>query len=435
MKKISKMFNVKSFILGFLQKLYLSISIFLENGLFNHAAAAAYYFLLSIIPLLLLFIYFFNTYLNNYPEFSQNFFNLLSSFNQNLNRELLERIEVINVANNTIGILGVLNLLWMSRFIMGSIQRAFGVIFPAKGSRGYFMSNVIPFVIVPVIFSLILISVIASVAGEYVGFIASKLYITRTIINYVLYIAGFLMPLLITFGICFVGYRFLPEVKPSSESALKGAIGGTIAIYVLRLIFSNFFSITKYNLFYGIIGSIIFMLIWVYFVFSLFFLFAQFTYVLDNIYVLMLGKIFKYGIKEKFEGGPIERRLFDNSETFLGKYSKKIETGEVLFRQGEKNKNIYFIYKGEIGIYREGRESAITILSDGEVFGEMAYLLGEPRSATAQAESESVVLIIKKEIFDKIIETNSIISRTIIENLSERLKKSNVASKRSRDMA
>lgn len=435
MKKLSKILNIKSLILGFLQKLYLSISIFLENGLFNHAAAAAYYFLLSIIPLLLLFIYFFNTYLNNYPEFSQNFFNLLTSFNQNLNRDMLEQIEVINVANNTIGILGVLNLLWMSRFIMGSIQRAFGVIFPAKGSRGYFMSNIIPFVIVPVIFSLILISVIANLAGEYIGFIASKLHITRTIINYTLYITGFLMPLLVTFGICFVGYRFLPEVKPSSESALKGAIGGTIAIYILRLIFSNFFSVTKYNLFYGIIGSIIFMLIWVYFVFSLFFLFAQFTYVLDNIYVLMLGKVFKYGIKEKFEGGPIERRLFDNSKTFLGSYSKKIEKGEVLFQEGEKSKNIYFIYTGEIGIYRKDEDNAIAILSDGEVFGEMAYLLSEPRSATAKAETESVLFFIEEEIFDKIIKTNSIISRTIIENLSERLKKSNVASEKSRELA
>jgi putative ABC transport system ATP-binding protein len=72
-----------------------------------------------------------------------------------------------------------------------------------------------------------------------------------------------------------------------------------------------------------------------------------------------------------------------------------IEAGEVLFSQGEMGDLIYIITEGDIELARElasGGEEVIKTVGPGDYFGEMGPLFSLPRSATARAKTDAIVV-------------------------------------------
>ena len=69
--------------------------------------------------------------------------------------------------------------------------------------------------------------------------------------------------------------------------------------------------------------------------------------------------------------------------------------GDVIFRQGDFANVMYDIVSGKVGIYSDyqgEQEKLIAELGDGQILGEMGMIEAYPRSATAVALSEQVVL-------------------------------------------
>jgi CRP/FNR family cyclic AMP-dependent transcriptional regulator len=70
----------------------------------------------------------------------------------------------------------------------------------------------------------------------------------------------------------------------------------------------------------------------------------------------------------------------------------ELGNGEVLIRKGESDHILYFLLKGELGIYTEkepGRKSPpISRLSQGQVLGALTVITGLPRTATVAVVGE-----------------------------------------------
>ena len=69
--------------------------------------------------------------------------------------------------------------------------------------------------------------------------------------------------------------------------------------------------------------------------------------------------------------------------------------GDIIFRQGDFANVMYDIVSGKVGIYSDyqgKQEEKIAELDDGQILGEMGMIEAYPRSATAVALSEQVVL-------------------------------------------
>lgn len=80
--------------------------------------------------------------------------------------------------------------------------------------------------------------------------------------------------------------------------------------------------------------------------------------------------------------------------------------GTTIIRQGEPGDSFYVIEHGEVDVIDEkAGGTRLSILHDNDVFGEMALLTGEPRSATAVAVKDTQVWIILKEQFDRLLQT------------------------------
>ena len=83
---------------------------------------------------------------------------------------------------------------------------------------------------------------------------------------------------------------------------------------------------------------------------------------------------------------------------------QQINTGTDIIQQGDVGEFLYVITKGEVLVLREGgqiREEVLATLSEGECFGEMSLISGEPISATIRAKTPVVLLQISKEDFDR----------------------------------
>lgn len=104
---------------------------------------------------------------------------------------------------------------------------------------------------------------------------------------------------------------------------------------------------------------------------------------------------------------------------------KKCKSGEIIIAEGTYGQQTYLIVEGQVMIAKEvGGTSRIpiTVLGEGEVFGEM-YLFEDAgsRSASVVAQSDVVLQVISKEEMEKhLAETPSIVL-SIIKTLSMRL--------------
>lgn len=99
--------------------------------------------------------------------------------------------------------------------------------------------------------------------------------------------------------------------------------------------------------------------------------------------------------------------------------------GEVLFYQGTIGSQMYVLLGGKVGVF-EG-EKPIATLTPGAMFGEMALVNKEPRSATVRALEDSRVFVLSESTFEKLL-TKRVAIRillNIISTLSLRLKDSN----------
>ena len=100
-----------------------------------------------------------------------------------------------------------------------------------------------------------------------------------------------------------------------------------------------------------------------------------------------------------------------------------LSSKEKIFNDGDIGDSMYFIVKGDVKILKGDIE--LVTLKKGDYFGEMALLDGESRSADAITSSDSILLRLDANDFDKIMYSNDKIVKGILSMLSQRLRKAN----------
>jgi len=409
----------------FLQKISLSVDLFIKNELFNHSGAAAFFFLLSIPPFFLLLLIAFDRYMSSYPGASAIFFEFMKNINENLDKDFLVKIGLLNVKTTAIGILGLFNLLWAGRAILTAIQRGLGVVFPADKIRPPMVTNIISLIILSLLFLVSILITFISIGLNFVQNLLSGNVIIQTFFQSLLPFIRRSLPLFIIVLLIFLAYRFAPAKRPKTSSSLIGALGCAVSIFLVHILFSKVFTVTRYSVIYGVLGSLILMVLWVYFSFVLFFFFAEYTFVADKLEVLVLERMYLFRGQQDTKGKKIEKFLFSHPARIIEKYARRYKPGEILFREGENSTDIFFVDRGSIDIFRkvEDRDHKIATIPEGRVFGEMAYLLQESRTATAITATDSILLILTDDIFEDLLKTSAPFARDVIQVLCDRLRK------------
>jgi CRP-like cAMP-binding protein len=88
---------------------------------------------------------------------------------------------------------------------------------------------------------------------------------------------------------------------------------------------------------------------------------------------------------------------------------RHINAGEILFRAGDPGDALYIVARGRVVVLHppepggQAGEKPIAELGEGKAFGEMALLSGAPRTATIRAETDTELLQIDKDDFDRLV--------------------------------
>ena len=104
---------------------------------------------------------------------------------------------------------------------------------------------------------------------------------------------------------------------------------------------------------------------------------------------------------------------------------KPFKKGEVIFETNEKSDELFLINSGKVEIRsREG--FLLATLGEGELFGEMASIMGErERTARAVSASASVIDVIDASTMQRKLGEADPVLRALIRNLTNRLADAN----------
>jgi CRP/FNR family cyclic AMP-dependent transcriptional regulator len=99
--------------------------------------------------------------------------------------------------------------------------------------------------------------------------------------------------------------------------------------------------------------------------------------------------------------------------------------GRTIFIKGSPARSMMAVLAGRIKISapaQSGREVVLAIINAGEVFGEIALLDGDPRTADATALSDCDLLVIDRRDFIPFLERRSDLCMRLLKLLSQRLR-------------
>jgi CRP-like cAMP-binding protein len=89
----------------------------------------------------------------------------------------------------------------------------------------------------------------------------------------------------------------------------------------------------------------------------------------------------------------------------FSRFAKKYRDGQMIFSEFERSDTFYLIQSGQVELLKldESTQKTLTVLKPMEMFGEMAILESSPRSATAIAHGDCVLLEFNSKNFQSLM--------------------------------
>ncbi len=115
---------------------------------------------------------------------------------------------------------------------------------------------------------------------------------------------------------------------------------------------------------------------------------------------------------------PAKLKLLAFSSTYL-----TFEAGEELFREGDPADGAYIIEEGDVDVLTGHNDRMVKVgtLGKSDLFGEMALIMNETRTATIRAASQLRVLKIDADVFLRLVTEDPEAALSVMRSLSEKI--------------
>ncbi|UIR56621.1 YihY/virulence factor BrkB family protein [Sphingobacterium sp. SRCM116780] len=270
-----------------LKLVYDAFNGFLDDNCMKKSASLAYYTVFSIGPLLMIIIwcigFFYGKHLSQETSAQKEVFDeLMVLFGKDVTLQIQSYIQKISFENKSnIGIIiGVITLILTATTLFVDIQDSINDIWkvkpkPKKGWLKLIINRLISFSIIIalgflLIASLMINGVIAAITNMVLQYFP---FIPITLIDWVNTSITFIV-ITILFGFIF---SFLPDAKVKFKDILGGAIFTGLLFMLGRYFISIYLTLSSTASFYGAAGSIIVMLLWIYYSAAILYFGAEFT--------------------------------------------------------------------------------------------------------------------------------------------------------------
>lgn len=261
--------------------IYEAIRDFSVNDGTNMAASISFYIVLSFIPVLLLSISLVGFFAGNSPLHFDQIITKIRIILPFIDERMTGALRKTVAGREAIGGGGIIILLWSANKIFTSSERVLNRIFQIKKKRGYVKSNLIALGLALALGLSLVISVGLGIVASLVGNVQflSGLHVERILDNQFLVFWAPLVLLTVSFSVLVV---ILPHGKIYFRYALVGgAVFAALFEFAKNLFTFYIMKFSSVNLIYGSLGSIIIIILWVFYSSILFIFSAEFVSVIQ----------------------------------------------------------------------------------------------------------------------------------------------------------
>ncbi len=106
----------------------------------------------------------------------------------------------------------------------------------------------------------------------------------------------------------------------------------------------------------------------------------------------------------------------------------QLKKGDILFHQGDEEYILFKVLSGEVGLYLnygEKTERELARMKKEQCFGEMAILEQKPRTATAVALEDCILMAYPEEYMGLFVSQNIMFTLNVMQGLSAKLRNAN----------
>jgi CRP-like cAMP-binding protein len=148
------------------------------------------------------------------------------------------------------------------------------------------------------------------------------------------------------------------------------------------------------------------------------------THVTDSFKLMGAGAAFKEQICEMIADSRLFMDLDWKDIEAMANYVQcyEVSTGTIIFKEGDPGSYMCLLVKGEVEIFKydqQGKPHRIVQISHGRTVGEMSIIDGEPRSATCIASQASVILLLTKDSYARIIHDRPVLAVHILSRIAK----------------
>ena len=107
---------------------------------------------------------------------------------------------------------------------------------------------------------------------------------------------------------------------------------------------------------------------------------------------------------------------------------RRFTAGQLIMNQGDLGTSMFIIANGHVNIHLPGEASrriSLKDVTDGEYFGELALFDDKPRSASALATSDALLLELDRQTLSRFLEAHPHAAMMLLRTLSTRLRETN----------
>ncbi|MCR4580652.1 MAG: YihY/virulence factor BrkB family protein [Treponema sp.] len=403
------------------QFLYLTISNFTKNALWESASACAFGFIFSFIPITLIIFAVLIAVIQVYP----NIYNFVITFAHevesivNIMPLLNKLMEIRSIKSFNIFL--IIWVIWMARKLFNSIIISMNKVFRSVSKRKSWFNQLLTFIIefaMTFIIALIIIfafaftqvielPVIKTILDNFqILFKKSSLNLGAFVLYFILFISTT------------VAYRVIPGTKPLIRRCLFYAALSTISFFIVSYFINLFMNVTNYNTIYGTISSLVLLMMKVYLFFIIFLFCAQMIYVSQFFATLLKSEIYQLPTSEsKGLGNYLRRFLFINpSEIQSPENTVYLKKDQLLYQADTKVSYVYYIKKGAV---TEEGQNGLELRSQGSFLGDVQCILNQNYGSTARALADCELISFTTEEFMQIIQKSHHAARKALSKISE----------------
>ena len=104
-----------------------------------------------------------------------------------------------------------------------------------------------------------------------------------------------------------------------------------------------------------------------------------------------------------------------------GRMPDSVPAGEVIFRHGDHGESMYIVREGSVAL--KDRDRVVESVAAPGLFGEMALIEHEPRSLTAVAETDAVLVEVPARHFWVLVHETPYFAQLVMSVMAQRLRR------------